>query len=326
MNTEAGAEEGQEPEIVEVIVPEGVAGERADKVLARFFPDLSRNQVQAQFKAGGVALEGARIGKNERVSTGQRLDFTLPEAPPPLAQPVALPLDILYEDEAIVALNKAPGRVTHPGAATQADTLVHGLLHHTGGNLAMAAGEARPGVVHRLDRETSGVIVFAKTDAAYHRLVKAFSRREPDKQYVALVGALPELDSGVIRAPIARHRVNRTRMCVAEWGREARTDWKVVERLPAHKAAFLRLKLHTGRTHQIRVHLADKGWPILGDAAYGYQARRHAPGVHAPRVMLHAARLELAHPLSGEPLVLEAPVPEDFQSCLQALRGGVAEA
>jgi len=311
-----------EPEIVEVEVPAGVSNERADKVLARFFPGMSRSQVQVQFEAGGVTRGGEVLGKSARVRAGEVLEFTRPEAPPPVIEPVPMGLDILYEDGDLVAVNKPAGLVTHPGAATQAATLAHALLYHTGGRLARAGGEARPGVVHRLDRETSGVIVFAKSEVAYHSLVQAFSARELEKRYLALCAGVPELESGVMREPIGRNPANRTRMRVSEHGRAARTDWKVLERFGAAGASLLGLRLHTGRTHQIRVHLAHRGWPILGDVAYGYRAGRHACGVPAPRVMLHAASLALAHPVTGEALAIEAPLPGDFRAARERLGAG----
>lgn len=291
---------------------------RADKALAEILPEMSRSRLQKIIDAGGVSLDGKVLACKTPVPAGARLAVAFPKERPTELVPADIPLEILFEDEHIIAVNKASGIVTHPGAGTGDDTLVHALLHRTGGKLAPAGGEARPGVVHRLDKETSGVILFAKTDAAYYALVEKFSAHELDKQYLALTDGAPDLLAGVIRAPIARHPTIRTKMCVRENGKPARTDWFVEEKFGT-AAALVRCVLHTGRTHQIRVHLASIGIPILGDRAYGKIQARCA-GWPIPRVMLHAERLRLAHPITGEALDLRAPLPPDFFNLAEFLR------
>jgi 23S rRNA pseudouridine1911/1915/1917 synthase len=294
----------------ELLVPEGVERERADRVVAGQFLDFSRVEIQEVFDAGEVSLEGRPIAKSHRVSTGERLELRLPAGSPAAIEPVEAPVEVLYEDEALVVVNKEPGLVTHPGPGTRMTTLAHVLLAHTGGHLAEAGGALRPGVVHRLDKETSGAIVFARTNQAYHAMVKAFAAREVKKEYLALVCRPPELDSGVILEPIGRHPVKRERMVVDPAGKPAHTEWQVCERFGA-RGARLRCWIMTGRTHQIRVHLNHLGCPILGDRLYGY---RHdfAYGERSPRVQLHAQKLAFAHPVTGAWLDLEAPLPEDF--------------
>ncbi len=248
---------------------------------------------------------------------GDVIEFSLPQAAPSELAPAAIPLSILYEDEHLVAVDKPAGMVVHPGAGTGGDTLVHALLAHCRGGLSGVGGVERPGIVHRLDKETSGVVVAAKTDAAHRALAAQFAGRTVRKEYLALVAGAPDLAAGEIRRPIGRHPRQRHRMAVVPGGRPAHTDWALEERFgPA--AALLRCLLHTGRTHQIRVHLRAIGHPLLGDAAYGWKA---APGLpRPPRVMLHAERLELDHPADGRRLALRAPAPADYREMIAALR------
>lgn len=300
------------------IVPAECDGLRADKALAEMFPEMSRSRLQKIIDAGKVSLDGKVLARKSPVPAGAQLAIEFPPEAKTELVPVDIPLEILFEDEHIIVVNKSPGIVTHPGAGTGDDTLVHALLHHTNGKLAVAGGEERPGVVHRLDKETSGVILFAKTDAAYYALIEKFSERELDKQYLALVDGAPDLLAGVIREPIDRHPTNRTKMAVRENGKPARTDWFVEERF-GDRAALVRCVLHTGRTHQIRVHLAHLGHAILGDKTYGKIQHRH-DGWPMPRVMLHAAQLRLDHPITGEALDLRAPLPPDFYNLAEYLR------
>lgn len=301
------------------VVPAGTERERADKVLAAAFPELSRSRVQKILDAERVRLGGAVVARKTPLSAGDALEIDFPEPPKTSLTPTEMPLDVLFEDDDLIVINKEPGVVTHPGAGTGDDTLVHALLHRTGGRLATAGGELRPGVVHRLDKETSGVMLFAKTDAAYFSLVEKFQARELNKEYLALVDKAPDLLAGVIREPIERHPTNRVKMAVREDGKPARTDWFVEEKFGTD-AALVRCVLHTGRTHQIRVHLAFIGHPILGDRTYGKLVHRHE-GWPLPRVMLHAARLRLEHPITGEPLDFRAFPPPDFANLADFLRG-----
>jgi 23S rRNA pseudouridine1911/1915/1917 synthase len=223
----------------------------------------------------------------------------------------AIPLEIIYEDDALLALNKQPGLVVHPAAGHWSGTLVNALIHHCGARLAGRGGPERLGIVHRLDKDTSGVILIAKTDQAHERLSEAFARREVKKIYRALCRGVFRRASGECRGAIGRHPVHRQKMAVPknpERGRAAWTDYRVLKQ--GRLGAEVECLLHTGRTHQIRVHLSHLGHPIWGDTLYG----RRAPvdGFYPARQMLHAARIEIAHPLTGKPLRLEAPLPEDY--------------
>lgn len=304
-------------------VPPKLDGQRADKVLAVACPQFSRERLQESFAAGEVFIEGQQraIAKKTRVVAGQVLLFTPPKPIVTAVHPVQMALEILYEDEALVAVSKPVGLVVHPGAGVaDAATLVHGLLHHCGGKLATAGGVERPGIVHRLDRDTSGVIVLAKTDAAYYALVKSFATRNTRKIYWALVRRAPREDSGSIKLPIGRHPSARHKMAVREDGREAHTDWQVLERF-AGGHALVQCRIHTGRTHQIRVHLSQMGCPIWGDKTYGFRPQQGDSAV-PQQFLLHARELELPHPLSGESLRILAEPSAYFAEHLERLRSG----
>ncbi len=304
-------------------VPEEVRTERADKALAVAFPEHSRVEFQRSFDAGLVRLRGAPIRRKATVHAGDVLEFSFPDVVPALVRAVDIKLDILFEDRSMLAVNKPAGMVVHPGAGTREDTLVHALLAHCAGSLSGVGGVERPGIVHRLDRETSGVMVVAKTDAAHRDLARQFAERTVIKEYLALVSGVPRLMSGTIQKPIGRNVRHRHKMAVVEEGKGGRaswTDWQVVEHY-GDLAALLSCTLHTGRTHQIRVHLASLGHPLLGDSAYGWKANsrmRKEPG----RVMLHSARICLTHPKSGKTLDLKAPLPADFKAQIKALKSG----
>lgn len=304
-------------EPVEITVAPASAGLRVDKALADALPDWSRERLKSLFKSGDVALNGEAIAGKSKVAEGDVISLILPPLPSTKIVPMAVPLDILFEDEHLIAVNKPKGMVTHPGAAVKPPTLCHALLHHTGGQLAKAGGEDRPGVVHRLDKATTGVIVFAKTDEAYYALVKAFSERRTEKEYRAIVAGSPDLAAGTIKEPIERDLRVRTRMAVRPDGKHAHTDWRIVERLGA-RHALVHCRIHTGRTHQIRVHLSHLGMPLLGDSTYGYRAR---PGEAWPAdFFLHAMRLALPHPITDAPLELTCEAPADFAAEVERLR------
>lgn len=304
--------------VIEYSVPEGSLSERADKLFAAKFDDVSRARLQRAFDAGQVTFGGEVIRRRFKVTGPGLLRAVLAEeAIKASPRAVDMPLEIIYEDEVIVVVNKGSGMVTHPGNGTAENTLVHALLHHCGGQLSSVGAPDRPGIVHRLDKETSGLIVVAKTDAAHHKLALAFSERETFKCYTALVVGHPRRSSGSIREPIGRHQVHRTRMTVREDGREAHTDYEVVRPLGS-QASELRCVIHTGRTHQIRVHLSQLGHPLLGDQNYGFK-RAQFPDINVPRVMLHSTELTFVHPLSGASLSFKAPLPEDFQQIATAL-------
>ena len=299
------------------LVPSQILRTRADKVLAAAFPEHSRAALQRAFEAGLVRRNGVALAKSDDVKAGDTLEFVLPELVPAELKPVAIPLGVLYEDEHLLAINKAAGMVVHPGVGTGEDTLVHALLAHCAGGLSGVGGVERPGIVHRLDKETSGVLLVAKNDAAHRGLSEQFAGRHLRKEYLALVSGVPRLQSGVIERAISRHPVHRERMTVGEGGRPARTDWTIVE-VFGDRAALLRCRIHSGRTHQIRVHLKSIGHPLLGDKVYGWKPDPALPA--PPRVMLHAERIAFLHPITARPLDVRAPPPEDFAQLLAALR------
>lgn len=299
-------------------IPAGTRRVRADKVLARAFPEHSRAAFQRAFDAGLVFADGKPLAQSAEVRGGQVLSFTLPATRPSELKPVAIPLEILYEDAHLIVINKPAGMVVHPGVGTGEDTLVHALLAHCAGTLSGVGGVERPGIVHRLDKETTGLLVVAKTDAAHRALADQFATRAIQKEYLVLVSGVPTGGAGTISRAISRHPVHRHRMTVGEGGRPARTDWSVEEPF-GKRAARLRCRIHTGRTHQIRVHLKSIGHPILGDATYGWKPA--AGSAVPPRVMLHAEHLVFAHPVNGRAMDLRAPVPQDFRELEAALRG-----
>jgi 23S rRNA pseudouridine1911/1915/1917 synthase len=299
-------------------VPEGIRRLRADKALAIAFPEHSRTALQRAFDLGRVTLRGAAIQRDYGVAGGDVLEFSFPEIVPLELKAVDIPLDVLFEDRHMLAVNKAAGMIVHPGAATGEDTLVHALLSHCAESLSGIGGVGRPGIVHRLDKETTGVMVVAKTDQAHRALADQFATRTLQKEYLTLVAGVPPLLSGTIDRAISRHATHRHRMTVGEGGKPARTSWERVEAFGAI-AALLRCRIFTGRTHQIRVHLKSLGHPVLGDALYGWKADTRLPA-QPGRVMLHAERLVLMHPVSGKELDLRAPRPRDFQAMITMLR------
>ena len=299
-----------EDEIITFAVPFGTNRVRADKVLSKHSTSMSRAQIQRLFEAGQIWMDDDAINKSHKVSEGDCLTLCIPPIEPPRLRPVAIPLDVLYEDEHLIAVNKASGMVVHPGHATREDTLVHALLHHCRGNLSGIGGIERPGIVHRLDKGTSGVMVAVKSDAAFAPMSHLFSERKVDKEYQAIVEGIPTMKSGVIREPIGRHPVHRVRMAVNEKGRRARTDWEWCASL-GRRHALLRVFIHTGRTHQIRVHLAHIGHPVAGDGLYGH-APEDAPNLSISRMFLHSHRLAFAHPCTGHRLELVAELPDEF--------------
>lgn len=302
-------------DIKEYIVPEDYRKERADRVLSEGFEEHSRSDFHRAFDEGLVTLNGEVIPKNKKVSEGDLLRFSMPVVVGCEMGPVEMDLDIVYEDECMVVINKRPGVIVHPGAGVQEPTLAHGLLHHCKGQLSGIGGVERPGIVHRLDKETSGIIIAAKTDVAHRALSEQFSQRLLRKEYLAIVAGIPELVSGTIIKNIERHPIHRYKMatCGDEKGRYSHTDWKV-EKLDERGYALVRCRIHTGRTHQIRVHMKYLGHSLLGDKTYGYrELEMRNLHVSPPRVMLHSTFIGLTHPLTEEPLELNAPMPDDFR-------------
>jgi len=299
-------------------VPEGIRRLRADKALALAFREHSRTALQRAFDAGLVLMGGQPIDRSHDVAGGDVIEFSLPEVVPAELRAVDIPLDVLYEDKHMLAVNKAAGMIVHPGAATGEDTLVHALLSHCADSLSGIGGVERPGIVHRLDKETTGVIVVAKSDKAHRALADQFATRSLKKEYVALVAGVPQLLSGTIDRAISRHPTHRHRMTIGEGGKTAKTAWERGE-VFGDIAALMRCQIFTGRTHQIRVHLKSLGHPILGDALYGWKANPRL-AQQPERVMLHAEHLVLTHPISGKELDLRAPLPKDFQTMMKVLR------
>lgn len=308
-------------ELAHYTVPEGVRRLRADKALALGFPDHSRVALQRAFDAELVLIGGKPVKRDHAVKAGDVIAFTLPETKPSQLKAVDIPLDILYEDKHLLALNKSSGMIVHPGAGTGEDTLVHALLSHCEGELSGIGGVERPGIVHRLDRETSGVMLVAKTDAAHRGLSEQFAERSLEKHYLALVSGVPSLLSGSIRKPIGRNVQHRHKMAIVEsdlGGRDAHTDWQVVEKFGT-VASLIRCGIHTGRTHQIRVHLKALGHVLLGDLVYGWKPDSRLSN-QPERVMLHAEHLVVEHPITKKTLDLKAPLPSDFTKMLGILR------
>lgn len=308
-----------EERIIEFSVPSGIQPERADKIFAAEFEDVSRTRLQKAFEAGKITFEGQVIDKRFKINRAGLLRAVLKETDTDLGpRPVNIPLEVIHEDTSIIVINKPAGMVTHPGNGTDEDTLVHALLHYTSGQLSTIGAPDRPGIVHRLDKETTGLIVAAKTDKAHHKLATAFNERKVYKRYCALVAGVPAKDSGTCKALIGRHPVVRTRMAVTNSGRPAHTDWLVKERFGG-RASLIHCLIHTGRTHQIRVHMSSLGHPLLGDTTYGFK-QNQLKGVNIPRVMLHAAELKVPHPDHDDPIHLQAPLPSDFAEIMQQLR------
>ena len=269
--------------------------------------------------------------KGVKLEAGDRVLVRLPPpaTPPGPLLPEALPVPVLYQDEALLVLDKPAGLTVHPGAGRREGTLANALLHLSPGRLSGLGGEDRPGIVHRLDRETSGVIVVARSDAAHRELARQFHDREVEKTYLALVHGCPAAPEGRIEAPIGRHPQDRKRMAPHKSGRSAESEYRLLERFA--RCALVEVRPRTGRTHQIRVHLAHLGHPVLADPTYGRtappftRAQAALPGPDGPlleRCALHAARLTLSHPVSGARLSFEAPLPHDLQAALEALRAG----
>jgi len=307
-------------------VPAEDEGLRLDRFLAAAGRGWSRSQVARWIEAGLVSRNGAPTKPSHLVHSGDRIEVTVPAPTPSDLQPQEIPLDVLYEDGHLIAINKPPGLVIHPAAGNPDGTLVNALLAHCR-DLSGVGGVERPGIVHRLDKDTSGVLVAAKTDAAHRALSLAFRWRTTEKRYLAVVYGAPKTDEGVVDAPIARHPSERKRMAVVPGGRAARTLWFVRERFAG--AALVECRPVTGRTHQIRVHLAHAGHALIGDALYaGRQWRSIADQQLAarcrdfPRQALHAWRLTIQHPATGAPITFEAPLPADLEDLLAALRAG----
>ena len=290
------------------------AGERADSLLCRLVPGLTRSGAQRLLERGAVTLDGRSVRKNDRPAPGQVLEVLLPDPQPIAVLPQNIPLDVIYEDGDVIVVNKPVGLVVHPAPGHPDGTLVNALLYHCKNSLSGINGELRPGIVHRIDRDTSGLIIAAKNDRAHLALAAQLQDHSLARTYEAVaLGGLPE-ESGTVNAPIGRHPVDRKKMAVDRRnGREAVTHWSVLARYPGY--THVECRLETGRTHQIRVHLASIGHPLLGDTVYG--AKKPVPGLAGQ--CLHARRLRFVHPASGETVELECSLPDWFQEILRKI-------
>ena len=297
------------------------SGQRLDLFLSGMIPDLSRSHFKRLINENRVLVNGTAAKPSHETRAGDLVSVRMPEGPGPgeALTPASMLLDILFEDEELIIVNKPPGLVVHPGAGHTEGTLVHGLLAHS--RLALQGSPLRPGIVHRLDKDTSGAIVAAKSERAYLNLIGQFKEREVRKEYLAMVYGSPKEREGEVSALLGRHPTDRKKIAVlSSSGRSSLSRWRVVK--DWGEASLFSVRIETGRTHQIRVHLSHIGHPVIGDEAYG-GGKRRAKNVRsgpvrdallgANRQMLHAARLEFKHPLTGAPVLAIAPAPEDFR-------------
>jgi 23S rRNA pseudouridine1911/1915/1917 synthase len=295
---------------IEFLVPEEHTKLRLDQFLAKQAPQYSRSRLQQLIRGGFVRLNGASTRPREIVRAGDKIDLIEPPLEKIETRPEPIPLNILFEDEDLLVINKQAGLAVHPGAGQREGTLVNALLSHCA-TLSGIGGKERPGIVHRLDKETSGCLVVAKNDRAHQELSKQFAARTVEKIYLALVAGKLRKPAGTIEENIARHPVHRQRMQVTSLrGRTAKTDYRVIR--ASDEASLIECRLHTGRTHQVRVHLHHLGHPILGDKLYAPRLAKNFS-----RQMLHAWKLAIQHPRTGEWKYFEAPLPADFNDAIR---------
>ncbi len=297
-----------------MILTADIPGERLDAFLARSDLGLSRSAAQKLMDEGCVTLQGRPGKKNDRLNPGDRIEVTIPEPKEVDVAPREIPLDIVYEDDDVAVINKPKGLVVHPAPGHEDDTLVNGLLYALGGSLSGINGELRPGIVHRIDKDTSGLLAVAKNDLAHTVLASQLVDHSMARTYEAIVCGNLKEDSGTVDAPIGRHPSDRKKMCVTQRNsKSAVTHWEVVKRYRGY--THIRCKLETGRTHQIRVHMAYIGHPILGDTVYGHKKRELGQDTQC----LHAGALCFRHPRTGQPVLVFAPLPEYFTQVLDKL-------
>ena len=288
--------------------------QRLDAFLASSLDGLTRSQATRLIESGEVAVNGRAVSKSYKLAGGEDIAVTLPEPEPVEAVPQDIPLDVVYEDADVIVVNKPSGMVVHPAPGHPDGTLVNALLYHCAGTLSGVGGALRPGIVHRIDRDTSGLIIAAKNDAAHRYLSAQLADHTLARTYECIVVGKLREDRGTVDAPIARHPTDRKRMAVVAGGREAVTHWEVIARYPGY--THVRCRLETGRTHQIRVHMAYIGHPILGDTVYG--AKKEIPGLTGQ--CLHAVGLRFLHPRTHEVVELSCPLPDEFTRMLQKIR------
>lgn len=302
-------------------IPEELAGQRLDRALAQMFPDYSRSRLKSWLLAGAIQVDGAPRRPRDRVNGGEQVELRVEPAVSVRSEPEPMSLEVVFEDESLLVVNKPAGLVVHPGAGNTSGTLMNGLLYR----VPALAELPRAGIIHRLDKDTSGLLLVARTLPSHTALVRALAERRVSRRYLAVcIGALT--GGGTIDAPIGRHPVDRTRMSVRDNGKPAVTHYTVLERFGAH--TYINVVLETGRTHQIRVHFAHRRHALVGDPVYG--GRLALPAGASDRLIaalrrfrrqaLHATGLELVHPISAEPLAFEVPPPDDFQDLLGVFR------
>jgi 23S rRNA pseudouridine1911/1915/1917 synthase len=308
--------------------PLELSTERLDSYLSLCLPDISRSQIKKLIDERQILVDGGPAKASYKLKGGESIDVTLPEPEPIAAIPEAIPLDILYEDSAVIVVNKAPGMVVHPAAGHAQGTLVNALLHHCD-DLAGIGGELRPGIVHRIDKDTSGVLVITKNDQSHQHLAAQFKEHSIQRIYHALVHGCPDTDRGTVRQAIGRHPTQRKKMSgKARNAKEAVTHWKVLERYSEDRLSLVQFQLETGRTHQIRVHFSEMNHPLIGDPLYGSRSRSAAikdPTLAAliaklPGQALHARILGFIHPESGKYLEFSAEMPENLLNVVTYLK------
>lgn len=302
-------------------IPEEMSGLRLDQALAQLFPDYSRSRLQTWIRAGQVMVDGKVIRAKDKVSADQNIEINAELKPETRSLPQDISLNVIYEDESLIVINKPAGFVVHPGAGNPDSTLLNALLHHS----PESANLPRAGIVHRLDKETSGLLVVARTLKAHHDLVNQLQERTVKREYLAIVNGIL-ISGGTVDAPIGRHPTQRTKMAVVEHGKPAITHYRISERFSAHTA--VKVFLETGRTHQIRVHMGHIKHPLVGDPTYGGRLKIPANTTEDCKMILrsfkrqalHAQKLTLIHPETQEEMTFKAPIPEDFEELIGCLK------
>ena len=307
--------------IIEATIAATAEGWRMDRALAEAVPTLSRERLKVLINAGQVTQDGVAIRDPARkLKGGERFSVSVPDPLPAHNEAQDIPLVIVFEDEHLIVIDKPAGLVVHPAAGNLDGTLVNALLHHCGGSLSGIGGVARPGIVHRIDKDTSGLMVAAKTDRTHEGLAKQFAAHSIDRRYRAIVGGRPLPPAGTVDAPLARSATNRKKVAIVAGGKRAVTHFRTLT--PLREAALVECRLETGRTHQVRVHMASIGHALLGDPVYGRTKQAHKgvlETLHFRRQALHAAHLGFIHPISGEALSFDSAMPPDMQELFSQL-------
>ncbi len=308
----------------QVTIPAEMAGWRLDRALAALLPTYSRERLKALISSGQVT-SGGQLSRDPSAKAKEGASFSISVPPPAVAHNEAqdIPIEIVFEDDHLLVVDKPAGMVVHPAAGNYDGTMVNALLHHCHGRLSGIGGVARPGIVHRIDKDTSGLLVVAKTDPAHEGLAAQFAKHSIERRYAAIVAGLPKTGSGTVDANLARSSTDRKKIAIVSVGRGKRavTHWRLVETLK--QAALMECQLETGRTHQVRVHMASIGHPLLGDPVYGRSRSEHREVLKRldfNRQALHAARLGFVHPITGGTLTFDSPIPSDMQQLLSYLR------